>query len=636
MSLLLRRALPLLLLLVSALTLSVLVTTPALAHPEECQVTDDQVLDEQCEEHGKDSSGAGDAGADAPTVLSDGTVSGFSQSKNMKALSFSENAVPFTGPQSGVFNSDLAFRGTQVVQGTYNGFRIVDTADPAAPVELVDVTDCVSPTSTSGSQGDIVVYRDILVRSWDAARGTALSCGGVATPAGKEGVHVFDISDPKAPRALSFVATPCGSHTASAVPDPANARLLIYNSPSSAAAGCQGIDILTVPLGDPASARYLKQLPSGAPGNLANTVTVGGTTYQATGAAFGPAPTLSGVTAPLAVVRSSTGTAGEGCGPLVGFPAGAIAIADRGTCGFGDKAVQAQAAGAVGLIVANNTSASPILLGGTGNVSIPAGMVSQVDGAALKAAAGTVATFAKNPAPALRACHDTGIILGGVLKAACAGGDGVSVWSMATADGGSLDSPKLLYSRSFPGVSIGHSAAFTWDGEVLVFGHEPGGGAQAQCQATSSEVNRTLYFLDAATGRTVGTFLHPRPQTATENCTWHNYNVVPTDNGYVMVSGSYQAGISVVEFTDPAAPREIAFADPAPLSGSGVTVGGDWSTYWYNGHIYQSDIRRGLLIWKLSDSAVAGAKKLGYSNPQTAETTFGMVARPNVTKPSKG
>jgi hypothetical protein len=629
MSLLLRRALPLALVLATATAPSVLLTAPAVAHPEECAVTDDRAVDEECESHhgGKDGSeGAEDASAE--TVITDGRVAGFQATRNMHALGAAPNPVPFSGPGSTVFNSDLAFRGTQVVQGTYNGFRIVDVADPENPVEVVDVTDCTSPVSANGSQGDVIVHGDVLVRSWDAARGTQLSCSGVPTPAGQEGVHVFDISDPAAPRALTFVATPCGSHTASAVPDPANRQLLVYNSPSSAAAGCQGIDVLRVPLDDPASASYVRHVPSGTPGQLPSLLTVGGTTYQATAAAFGPSLTLTGVTGPLAVVRSGTGNPAEGCGPLVDFPAGAVAVVDRGTCPFVDKVRNAQAAGAVGVVVANNAPGAPILIGGTApDVTIPSAMVAQADAAAVKAAAGQPAVLAKNPAPALRACHDTGVILGTVLKAACAGGDGVSVWSMSPADGGSLESPALLYSRSFPGVSIGHSAAFSWDGAVLVFGHEPGGGGEARCQATSSEVDRTLFFLDAATGATRGTLVHPRPQTARENCTWHNYNVVPTDKGHVLVSGSYQAGISVIDFTDPSAPREIAFADPAPLSETGLVVGGDWSTYWYDGRIYQSDIRRGLLIWKLSDPAVAGARKLGASNPQTAETSFAVVPR---------
>jgi len=145
-------------------------------------------------------------------------------------------------------------------------------------------------------------------------------------------------------------------------------------------------------------------------------------------------------------------------------------------------------------------------------------------------------------------------------------------------------------------------------------------------------VDRTLFFLDAATGDTIGTFLHPRPQSATENCTWHNLNVVPTQLGYVLVSGNYQSGISVVDFSNPANAREIAFADPAPLvnptdPNAGV-LGGDWSTYWYNGRIYESDIRRGLIIWRLGDiftpegRMVASARTLSHLNPQTQEMTL--------------
>jgi hypothetical protein len=124
----------------------------------------------------------------------------------------------------------------------------------------------------------------------------------------------------------------------------------------------------------------------------------------------------------------------------------------------------------------------------------------------------------------------------------------------------------------------------------------------------------------------VGTFVHPRPQGPTENCTWHNYNVVPTDKGYIFVAGNYQSGISVVDFTDPTNAHEIAFADPAPLVNpdnlAGIELGGDWSTYWYDGFIYEGDITRGLIVWNLSDRAVAGAKKLGHLNPQTQELTI--------------
>ena len=182
-----------------------------------------------------------------------------------------------------------------------------------------------------------------------------------------------------------------------------------------------------------------------------------------------------------------------------------------------------------------------------------------------------------------------------------------------------------MHHFDIPGVTIGHSAAWSWDGEVLVFGHEPGGGTQARCQSTSDLVDRTLFFYDHE-GNQLGTFVHPRPQTATENCTWHNYNVVPTDKARILVSGNYQSGISVLDFTDPANVEEIAYADPAPLvnpdNPAAIEGGGDWSSYWYDGRIYESDMTRGLTIWNLSDRAVAGARKLGHLNPQTQETSI--------------
>ena len=226
------------------------------------------------------------------------------------------------------------------------------------------------------------------------------------------------------------------------------------------------------------------------------------------------------------------------------------------------------------------------------------------------------------PPEELHPCHDTGVILGNVKKVACAGGSGPSVWTVDPAEGGSLDNPKFLFHRDL-GTQVGHSASWSWDGEVLIFGHEPGGGSAARCQATSSTLDRTLFFLDGNTGETLSEFIHPRPQTSLENCTWHNYNVVPTRRGNVLVAGNYQSGVSVVDFSDPENPEEIAYADPAPLVNpndpNAIELGGDWSTYWYDGHIYESDITRGLIVWKLSDRAVSGAMKLRHLNPQTQE-----------------
>jgi hypothetical protein len=145
--------------------------------------------------------------------------------------------------------------------------------------------------------------------------------------------------------------------------------------------------------------------------------------------------------------------------------------------------------------------------------------------------------------------------------------------------------------------------------------------------------------------------LHPRPQGARENCTWHNFNVVPTKAGYYATVGSYQSGISVFDFSNPAAPKEIAYADPAVLettpATTGIVLGGDWSTYWHNGTIYQSDIKRGVLSWQLNLAGDASAKQaeshlknfnmLAESNPQTQTLAYAPDSTmPTITSATEG
>jgi len=557
-------------------------------------------------------------------------VGTFTYSQNMHPMGYSARNVPLANatPGAGLFNSDLAFWGKTAYQGTYEGFRIVDVTQPDNPVQVLNYTGC-SPGTSLGNQGDLIVWENILVRSWNSnTTSPAATCDGEPVALGFEGLHVFDISDPLDPDLVASVDLPQGSHTATGVPDPANDRLLVYNSASSAAN--PGIDIVDVPLDDPSSASFLRFEPSGT---LPNLVTIdppssAAGTYGAAEAAFGPPPTVAGISGDIILVNDGTSLPTEGCNPLIGFPAGAIALVDRGTCSFVQKVGNAQAEGAVAVIVANNVPGLPTTMGGTDpTITIPSVMVSQADGTTIKGGLAATGTVAANPdATPIRSCHDTGVILGEALLAACAGGDGFSVWSLDPADGGSLEDPEILYSQPVAGVTIGHSAAFTWDGEVLIFGHEPGGGGQAQCQATSSVTNRSLFFFETDTGDPLGTFVNPRPQTATENCTWHNYNVVPTDNRYVLVAGNYQSGISVVDFSNPASATEIGFADPAPLvnpdNPAAIELGGDWSSYFYDGRIYESDITRGLIVWNLSGNATTGAKKLGHLNPQTQEFTL--------------
>jgi LVIVD repeat len=247
------------------------------------------------------------------------------------------------------------------------------------------------------------------------------------------------------------------------------------------------------------------------------------------------------------------------------------------------------------------------------------------------------------------ACHDTGVILGRANKVSCAGGLGYAVWSIGGKDGGSRDNPRFLYNYAVPEIRdenppnadnpTGHSAAFSWDGETLIFGHEPGGGLQSRCKANGEPVTngangpavqtsdmKSYFFYDVDSGQLRGKWTLTRAQTEIENCTLHNYNVVPTKHDDILVHGSYQSGIGVLDFSDPARAREIAFADPAPLpltSTGGTQDGGDWSSYFYNGTIYQADITRGLFTWDLDDRDTERAYKLRHLNPQTQEFTIG-------------
>jgi len=68
------------------------------------------------------------------------------------------------------------------------------------------------------------------------------------------------------------------------------------------------------------------------------------------------------------------------------------------------------------------------------------------------------------------------------------------------------------------------------------------------------------------------------------------------------VQAWYQGGVSVVDFTDPAKPFEIAYFDRGPIDPKMLVLGGEWSAYWYNGYIYGSEIARGLDVFELAPS----------------------------------
>ena len=99
---------------------------------------------------------------------------------------------------------------------------------------------------------------------------------------------------------------------------------------------------------------------------------------------------INAVHQPMAFASDGTAADSLGCGPITNGPAiiGKIAVIYRGTCEFGTKALNCQTAGAVAVIIINNAPGAPIALGAGADgasVTIPVIMISDVDGALLKA-----------------------------------------------------------------------------------------------------------------------------------------------------------------------------------------------------------------------------------------------------------
>lgn len=92
--------------------------------------------------------------------------------------------------------------------------------------------------------------------------------------------------------------------------------------------------------------------------------------YAATSAGFGPQLTETGVTGDVVVVNDGVGTTSDACEPISQDLSGKIALADRGTCNFTVKVENAEKAGAIAVIVANNVEGDPITMGSTAPTAI--------------------------------------------------------------------------------------------------------------------------------------------------------------------------------------------------------------------------------------------------------------------------
>jgi hypothetical protein len=398
-------------------------------------------------------------------------------------------------PKTGTVNSDLAFWGRTMIAGNYNGFRVIDISDPQAPVVLSDV-------ACPGAQGDVSVWKNLVFVSVDQVL-TGPTCGSppappsdLSNPSNWEGIRIIDISDPSNPQYVTAVATDCGSHTHTLVPDLGHGRVLLY-------------------------------------------------------------------------VLSYALRSGPHCGP------------EAYEAGQADSPLHEEIS-IVGVPLDHPESASvvskPKITGQVFDLGVPG----------------------FNPTIG---CHDMSVFLELHVAAAACLSEG-QYWDISdpvhpkTVEATHVDNAEI---------EIWHSAAFTWDGQVVIWGDESESGS---CNTTDEADGRVWFYRLSSPTTPAGSFLIPRTQEG-DYCSAHLFNVVPVRGRYLLTSSWYGGGVDVVDFTDLADAQELAYYDAAG--------GSVWSAYWYNGFIYDNDIPRGQDIYLFSDRASAGAKRFPYMNPQTQE-----------------
>ena len=193
-------------------------------------------------------------------------------------------------------------------------------------------------------------------------------------------------------------------------------------------------------------------------------------------------------------------------------------------------------------------------------------------------------------------CHDITVFSAIGLAAGACSGNGIIL------DIKDPVHPKRLDAVNDPNYSYWHSATFSNDGTKVVFTDEWGGGLGARCRANDPIKwgADALFHLKDNKLTFANYYKMPAAQGDTENCVAHNGSLIPVPGRDIEVQAWYQGGVSIMDFTDVDHPVEIAYFDRGPIDPHVLVLGGDWSAYWYNGHIYASEIARGLDVFDLS------------------------------------
>jgi len=545
---------------------------------------------------------------------------------------------------AGVTNSDLAFHGTNVIQGNYNGFQIWDVSNPAAP-RLRDATLCPA------SQSDVSVYKNLLFVSAEAPS-ARLDCGKdapreVVSRDRIRGLRIFDITDIDHPKYLANVQTCRGSHTHTVVDDPRDKdNIYVYISgtsgisPSEELARCNvntwdpnnsnfRIEVIKIPLAHPEQAAVVSSPaifadPTNGVANAllyptAHAASPLDTANNRRRAEFDSArvrlasvqPTAADTARCIAQVDSLAKAhnvnlaAGRG-GGRGGLPGGGCGRAagggGRGGRGRGGAADSLPVTREDTARVEFNRAVNGLTrLSATSSKADTASYRSQVNDLAKKY--GVASPFAPRT---LTQCHDITVYPSvGLAGGACAG-------MGLLLDIKDTPNPTRVAAYADSNFSFWHSATFSNDGTMMLFSDEWGGGGAAYCRAGDPKNWGADAIFRIIDGKLVfqSYYKLSAPQTQYENCVAHNGSLIPIPGRTIIVQAWYQGGLSIFEWTDPKHPHELAFFDRGPNDSTRLVGGGFWSVYWYNGHIYGSEMERGLDVFDLTPSAAISQNEI--------------------------
>ncbi len=513
---------------------------------------------------------------------------------NVKVVSKTPPSTKFVGST----NSDLAFTGNYVIQGSYNGYQIWDITNPAAPTLKIG-------NYCPASQSDVSVYRNLLFVSAEGNTGR-IDCGdqGVKDPVSKDrikGIRIFDISDIAHPKNLANIQTCRGSHTHTVLVDPKDKEnIYVYVSgsapvrPGEELPGCSGatpdkdqnsalfrIEVIKVPLAHPEQAAIVSSP------RIFNDLT---------------APLRHGETKEDIAAAAKAAADARAKGGYTAMVFGTeMVVPNQMIKPFLDSIAKAN-----GRTVAN----------GADSTALRNGLQAAVD----KMTGANAPKPGAGPRPGPTQCHDITVYPGVGLAGGACEGYGLLLDIKDPAH------PVRIAAVADSNFSYWHSATFNNDGTKILFSDEWGGGGQPKCRATDPKEWGADALFTIANGKMEfqGYYKMPAAQTAFENCVAHNGSLIPIPGRDVMVQAFYQGGITVFDWTDPKHAREIGFFDRGPVNPEHFTMGGSWSVYWYNGSIVSSEIARGLDIFELTPSAfisqneidAAKSVKFDYLNAQ--------------------